>query len=288
MKSFKKYITETYIGVDLNGTLAKYTHYRKGHIGAPIPKMLARVKKWIQEGKKVKIFTARANQPEEVAAIKQWLKKVGLPDLEITNVKDHMMSEIWDDRAVRVQKNTGEIESNPDVVEEGKMLNSLAALLLGTSALHPSTAEAKGHKHMIPHTPPAYHMQAEASELNQFANLIMKHEGLEAGQTPFRITSPEMRTWHKILGFPIAKTPAKSEGRNNFIYLENPSDVPKAIIAQFQSYASNPTKYGLSADATLGDAIKKFDQSGAHGKMEYLKNNMPNINFDQPLKDFMA
>ncbi|MGD0238350.1 MAG: hypothetical protein ABSC55_27925 [Syntrophorhabdales bacterium] len=54
---------EFWIGVDLDGTLAEY-HGWIGihHIGKAITPMVERVKRWIGEGKKVKIFTARASQ----------------------------------------------------------------------------------------------------------------------------------------------------------------------------------------------------------------------------------
>ena len=37
------------------------------------------------------------------------MNKNGLPDLEITNVKDYYMERLYDDRAIRVQRNTGRI-----------------------------------------------------------------------------------------------------------------------------------------------------------------------------------
>jgi len=77
-------------------------------IGSPIEPMLIRVQKWIAEGRTVKIFTARASSPRQVAAIKEWLASCGLPDLEVTNVKDLHMIELWDDRCVQVTTNLGE------------------------------------------------------------------------------------------------------------------------------------------------------------------------------------
>ena len=98
-----------WIGVDLDGTLAKHTGWKGAtHIGEPIPKMVARVRRWVWHGKKVKIFTARADDERAVNAIKKWLKKHELPDLEVTNLKDPKMIEFWDDKAVAVEKNTGE------------------------------------------------------------------------------------------------------------------------------------------------------------------------------------
>ncbi len=98
-----------WIGVDLDGTLAEYHGWRgAAHIGAPIPAMLARVRKWLEEGITVKIFTARASVPEQIPYVRDWLESIGLPPLEVTNVKDFRMLELWDDRCVQVRTNTGE------------------------------------------------------------------------------------------------------------------------------------------------------------------------------------
>src|ERR1700722_14845096 len=104
-----RYGGSPWIGVDLDGTLARDLGSRRGdEIGSPIKPMLLRVKQWIAEGHTVKIFTARASSPRQVAAIKKWLAKHGLPDLEVTNVKDLKMIELWDDRCVQVATNSGE------------------------------------------------------------------------------------------------------------------------------------------------------------------------------------
>jgi len=103
------------IAVDLDGTLAHYDGW-KGlhHIGSPIESMVQRVHNWIEEGHKVVIFTARAINRDEEQPVIQWLERLGLGHLEITNVKRKEFVEIWDDRAVRVVANTGErcCESN--------------------------------------------------------------------------------------------------------------------------------------------------------------------------------
>lgn len=100
----------SWIGVDLDGTLAEYNYHWKGpeHIGAPIPAMVERVKKWMSEGKQVKIFTARASDPNAIPIIEKWLEENGIGGLEITNVKDYTMEELWDDRVIQVIPNTGE------------------------------------------------------------------------------------------------------------------------------------------------------------------------------------
>jgi hypothetical protein len=104
-----RYGGSPWIGVDLDGTLARDLGSTRGDkIGSPIEPMLVRVQKWIAEGRTVKIFTARASSPRQVVAIKEWLVSCGLPDLEVTNVKDQRMIELWDDRCVQVTTNLGE------------------------------------------------------------------------------------------------------------------------------------------------------------------------------------
>ena len=100
-----------WIGVDLDKTLA---HHEKGAgisgpIGHPIPKMIARTKRWLREGKRVKIFTARAQDVQQIAKVQAWLVTHGLPKLEVTNVKDHLMEKLIDDKAIQVKSNIGEL-----------------------------------------------------------------------------------------------------------------------------------------------------------------------------------
>lgn len=105
-----------WIGVDLDGTLAHYDGWvGSGHIGEPVPKMVARVKAWLSSGEQVRLFTARAshNRPtdELETFIKAWrlwsLKHIG-EVLAVTAEKDLFMKELWDDRCVQVIANTGE------------------------------------------------------------------------------------------------------------------------------------------------------------------------------------
>lgn len=102
-----------WIGVDLDGTIAHYDGWRGiEHVGKPIPAMLARVKKWVNDGVEVRIFTARvscsANElPATEAPIKAWcLEHIGV-ELQITCRKDFGMIELYDDRCVQVEPNTG-------------------------------------------------------------------------------------------------------------------------------------------------------------------------------------
>lgn len=102
-----------WIGVDLDGTLARYDGWQGiEHIGEPIAPMVARVKKWLAEGKDVRIFTARVSRHgnEAVEArglIERWCRQHLGTVLRITHEKDFAMIELWDDRAVQVTPNTG-------------------------------------------------------------------------------------------------------------------------------------------------------------------------------------
>lgn len=105
-----------WIGVDLDGTLAHYDTWRGAtHVGKPIPAMVERVKQWLEEGKDVRIFTARVSDGllSTEYAIKEWCHKVFGQMLPVTNSKDYEMIELWDDRAVGVVMNTGEIIGDP-------------------------------------------------------------------------------------------------------------------------------------------------------------------------------
>lgn len=107
-----------WIGVDLDGTLALYEGWQgPEHIGPPVPLMLSRVKRWLEHGHEVygqvdvKIMTARVSVEEQLPvvmpALEAWmLEHIGRV-LEVTFYKDYQMLELWDDRAVQVEANTG-------------------------------------------------------------------------------------------------------------------------------------------------------------------------------------
>lgn len=111
-----------WVGCDLDGSLA---HYVKGdykklgaiHIGSPIPKHVERIKAHIARGDRVKILTARVAGPDNFlllqeirSAITEWcIEHLGVA-LEITCVKDGYMTILYDDRAVAIETNTGEIK----------------------------------------------------------------------------------------------------------------------------------------------------------------------------------
>lgn len=105
-------MSKGWIGVDLDGTLAFYEGWQGAdQIGAPIPAMVDRVKRWLADGQDVRIFTARITTGEDHIRqfIDDWVvTNIGV-SLPITNVKDFGMIELWDDRAVQVARNTGEV-----------------------------------------------------------------------------------------------------------------------------------------------------------------------------------
>jgi len=77
-------------------------------IGEPVPVMVNRILRWTRKRTTVKIFTARANCPNfDPTPIQDWLEAHGMPRLEVTCMKDKYMIQLWDDRAVQVERNTG-------------------------------------------------------------------------------------------------------------------------------------------------------------------------------------
>ncbi len=114
-----------WIGVDLDGTLAMYKRgeYDHAKVGEPIPLMVNRVKEWLKAGLDVRIFTARVwsdgSSPRNLEvshariAINEWCLEQFGQTLPITCQKDYGMIALWDDRAVSVRTNTGEINGAP-------------------------------------------------------------------------------------------------------------------------------------------------------------------------------
>lgn len=125
-------MNKAWIGVDFDGTLAEYHGWKDElHVGKPIAPMVERVKRWLAEGREVRIFTARvwpiveviypddvlfwdaenADGKKAAAAvqvIRDWCEAHLGQALPITCVKDYDMIELWDDRCVQVRRNTGE------------------------------------------------------------------------------------------------------------------------------------------------------------------------------------
>ena len=111
-------MSEGWIGVDLDGTLAVYDGWvDEHHIGAPIPLMVERVKRWLEAGREVRIVTARVSTAHGNRAkatvdaitetIQRWCRKHIGEALDVTCSKDFGMIELWDDRCVQIIPNTG-------------------------------------------------------------------------------------------------------------------------------------------------------------------------------------
>lgn len=110
-----------WIGVDLDGTLAEYDGWKgEEHIGEPVPAMAFRVRNWLADGRDVRIFTARVfdgytivgnkarKSADEIRVhIQDWTEKHFGVRLPVVCTKDYGMVELWDDRAVQVEPNTG-------------------------------------------------------------------------------------------------------------------------------------------------------------------------------------
>lgn len=126
-----------WIGVDFDGTLAKYETWMGWNVfGEPIAPMVDRVRAWLAEDKEVNIVTARVGLPLYVGvvprinlskthacrvtgerfsdaamatAIQAWCSANVLATWRpsVMCYKDVDMIELWDDRAVQVIANTG-------------------------------------------------------------------------------------------------------------------------------------------------------------------------------------
>ena len=104
-----------WIGVDLDGTLAKSTRVQIEEIGAPIYPMVKLVKAWLAHGREVRIFTARVNPNPDVdavlarKAIEVWCELHLGQILPVTYEKDRDMLLLFDDRARQVERDTGRV-----------------------------------------------------------------------------------------------------------------------------------------------------------------------------------
>ena len=130
-------------GFDLDGTLAVYDGWRGiGHIGAPVAPMVALIRRmyFTAPGFRVKILTARVAPRSNVETLpnpylenhwcieepdeRPWTMKSTWTALEfiqdwcwthlgfvpeITHEKDHLMLNLFDDRVVQVEPNTGRV-----------------------------------------------------------------------------------------------------------------------------------------------------------------------------------
>jgi hypothetical protein len=93
--------------------------------------MVERVRQWLCEGKEVRIFTARVTVCKNldgtdrdlshiVTAIQDWCEEHVGARLPVTNIKDFGMIELWDDRAVGIETNTGEVRTHRETRKNWK------------------------------------------------------------------------------------------------------------------------------------------------------------------------
>lgn len=145
-----------WIAVDLDGTLAHYDGWNgPENIGDPIPSMVSRIKKWLSDGKDVRILTARAAHSngtgprrQAIDAIHSWTEKHIGQKLEVTNSKDAEMLELWDDRAIQVKPNTGQ---RVDGLEKSMTaINELEDFAKGGPFSGPKGGKWADSKHTIP------------------------------------------------------------------------------------------------------------------------------------------
>jgi len=93
-----------WVGFDFDGTISgtdNAGHFEPPYpLGEPIPEMIETVKSLLAAGIKVKIFTARACEPESIPIVQDWTERHGLGRLEVTHQKDYDLIRFFDDRAI--------------------------------------------------------------------------------------------------------------------------------------------------------------------------------------------
>lgn len=112
---------ERWVGMDLDSTLMYHEDEQAHEFGEPITAMTEIVHGYLRHGIAVRIFTARAypwesstvarfkqeHYENDIVPIKAWCQRVFGVDLPVTCMKTPHMIELYDDRAIAVEKNTG-------------------------------------------------------------------------------------------------------------------------------------------------------------------------------------
>lgn len=109
--------TNDWIGFDLDGTLADQADGEwDGGVGKPIWGTIDIARKYLNIGIPVKIVTARVASSHPIEEIwrqrrivEDWTEEIFGKRLEVTAEKDPGMVVLYDDRAIQVVKNAGEI-----------------------------------------------------------------------------------------------------------------------------------------------------------------------------------
>ena len=134
-------MSKGYIGVDLDGTIARYDGWKgASHIGAPLEPLVSQIKDGLARGIEYRIVTARVCSGNSAAAesrkaIAAWCLEVLGRELPMQAEKTYDMIRLLDDRASRVQFNTGRLAEDL-LVESGlkleRRLDAAKELLAGT------------------------------------------------------------------------------------------------------------------------------------------------------------
>jgi hypothetical protein len=148
-----------WVGVDLDRTLAYYERWIDvAHVGAPIGPMMERVRQVLAADQyDVRIMTARvsptSHPPDSVRDarhyIELWCREHFGRTLEVTCEKDADMVELWDDRAVGVEENTGTLLSPSRVLGKPEDLHLSPPSPAGQLNL-PGTAPAEPPRKRAP------------------------------------------------------------------------------------------------------------------------------------------
>lgn len=108
--------------IDFDGTLAKQlTPHNPKVAGPPIPRSVKLVKKWMKDNERIVIFTSRVSPSTHNSIqiryarklISAWCKEYLGKSFPITSDKAPQL-EIWDNKAHRVETNTGRVLANRD------------------------------------------------------------------------------------------------------------------------------------------------------------------------------
>lgn len=183
-------VEDEWIGVDFDGTLARYDGWKgPAHFGKPIKKMVERVRRWLDDGRNVKIFTARvadedSDKVEKARKAIQVFCRIHLGrELPVTAVKDPRCVELWDDRAHRVARNKGDklagygeqvryddYETEYTEEQRGRWTDDVDKRDSGISTDKPETAPGSSRSVdglTTAHTVPVTHTQVEKSAQQQ-------------------------------------------------------------------------------------------------------------------------
>lgn len=107
-----------WVGVDFDGTLSRLSD------GQPVPSMVRRVRALRAQGVDVRICTARVNPQYgnahvsfHAGHVRRWCREHVGEELPVVAAKDYDMVLLYDDRAIAVRTDTGELRGWLDEVE---------------------------------------------------------------------------------------------------------------------------------------------------------------------------